>query len=144
MPSKFTATRRTRKRPPICHTALLDPKKLATPAHPAVITCYATWIDTPGVPPVNVHGLVTMIELLPGTKWHGTIYYETSILDVTIAKSPGAAVCTVELQARANGIPEVEEWVDVPCPPDMCQWRSPKLERIYTPGLDYRDFLAFS
>lgn len=131
MSSRFTATRHTRKRPPVCHSALLDPVKLLTPAHPSVLIATAHWVDSPGTPPVNIGGAISCFETVAGAEWTGIIYYGYQTLAVTVTKTPNATKCKVNITVTANDIPESFEYENVPCPPNLCQWRSPRFHEEF-------------
>lgn len=133
MSSRFTQTRRTRARPPVCRAPLRAGLAVKPPAHPAVLIAKASWINTTGIPIGSITGLLDLFETSPDASWEGFIAQASQRLTVTVEKLPHDTFCDITLSMTAPGISDVEQFTDVPCTPEMCDWTSPFLKEVHIP-----------
>jgi hypothetical protein len=144
MSSKFTATRRTRARPPVCRAPLRGGVPVTPPANPTVLIAFAEWINTSGVPYPSISGVIDLHEELPHELWAGSIYQNNQELEITVSKTPGATTCDIELVMAAPAYADHEYFWNVPCTPDLCNWRTPLLQEIHIPDHQWHSVQIYS
>ena len=110
MSSKFTATRRTRARPPVCKAPLRGGVTVKPAAHPAVLIAAAEWINVSGVPIGSISGQINLFETVPDSYWAGSIAQGSQLLTVTLSKAPTDTACDITLEMTAPGIADSERF----------------------------------
>lgn len=144
MSSKFTQTRHTRAKPPVCRAPLRGGLTVKPAAHPAVLIAWAEWINVSGVPIGSISGSIDLFEITPDSFWAGSIAQGSQRLAVTLTKAPEDFACDIELTMTAPGITDVEEFPQVPCPQSLCSWMSPFLREIHVPGLQWHSIQVWA
>lgn len=137
MSSKFTQTRRTRARPPVCRAPLRGGVTVKPPAHPAVVIALAEWINTTGIPIGSIAGSIDLFETLPDEHWSGYIAQGSQRLTVEIDKAAQDTHCDISVTMTAPGITDSETFENVPCPQNLCNWMSPFLKEVHLPGVQW-------
>lgn len=137
MSSRFTATRHTRKRPPVCHSSLREPVKLKTPGHPALMVATGGWVDIIHIPVASLSGTFTLNEYVEGAEWSGIIHSTYQSLEIEVLKTPGDTVCEVTISIELFGVKELDSWGGIPCPDDMCNFNSGVLRELIVDQQQY-------
>lgn len=144
MSSKFTQTRRTRAKPPVCRAPLRGGVTVKPAAHPAVLIAAAEWINTTGVPIGSISGSIDLYEISPDAVWQGFIAQGSQRLTVTVTKAPEDFACDILLAMTAPGISDIEEFPQVPCPQSLCNWMSPFLKEVHIPDQQWHSVQIYA